>query len=516
MTEIEYKLLATPDAAARIAGAPAVAEMAEGPACTRRLRSVYHDTAGGALAAAGIALRLRHDGTGWVQTVKAARSLDGGLSTAAESEIALGEGRVDLAVIPDPGLRETVAGLLGTQTLAPVFASEITRTARRLAVPGLGRVEMAIDQGEIRAGELSAPLTEIEFELMEGSPRAVFAAVRRIVQPADLRPSTLSKAARGALLAETGSILPRPEPRTARPVALSPGQTSEAAAHAVLAEALGQIGANVEAVLGSDDTEGPHQLRVGLRRLRSAAGPFAAAIGGTEFDRLMREAQWLGHEVGALRDLDVVLAELVVPEIAATPEEPGLATLADALTARAAVCRTELRATLAGERARLFLLDLAEFVACRGWLDPADWDQTARLARPVEQTAAAALDARLHKAARKARGIDDLDIEARHALRKALKTLRYGVEFFAPLYPGKAVKPFLKRLKALQDVFGDLNDAAMAAALFRAETPPGGTDPLAARAAGYLIGLRAERARHRWEAAKGLWKALKSTDPFWR
>src|SRR6202000_2205737 len=47
-----------------------------------------------------------------------------------------------------------------------------------------------------------------------------------------------------------------------------------------------------------------------------------------------------------------------------------------------------------------------------------------------------------------------------HRLRIALKKLRYTAEFFAPLYPRKDVKKYLKRLKGLQNQLGDLNDIA--------------------------------------------------------
>ncbi len=52
-----------------------------------------------------------------------------------------------------------------------------------------------------------------------------------------------------------------------------------------------------------------------------------------------------------------------------------------------------------------------------------------------------------------------------HPLRKSLKKLRYGVEFVASLYPKKAVKRLVKRIKALQKSLGVINDAATATQL---------------------------------------------------
>ena len=243
---------------------------------------------------------------------------------------------------------------------------------------------------------------------------------------------------------------------------------------------------------------------------------FRDALAGAGRTRLSAEAQWLGRAVSRLRDLDVALDDLVRPAGADLPDEPGVARLEAALCAEAAAERARLRETLAGARVRGFLLDLSEYVACRGWLDPGDWDQTARLARPLPETAAEALDRRLGAAAKRARGIADLSIEARHELRKSLKKLRYAAEFCAPLYPRKRVKPFLKRLKALQEIFGDLNDSAMARDLLLAPDAPWAGDAGAARAGGFVLGLHTERARHGWERAKALWQDFRDTDPFWR
>ena len=103
--------------------------------------------------------------------------------------------------------------------------------------------------------------------------------------------------------------------------------------------------------------------------------------------------------------------------------------------------------------------------------------------------------------------------EQRHELRKQLKKLRYAVEFLASLYPAKRVEPFLKRLKKLQTVFGDLNDAAIVKAML-AETP--GDGPAAHRAVGWMIGASQARAEFGWAGAKGLWRDLEDTRPFWK
>ena len=52
-----------------------------------------------------------------------------------------------------------------------------------------------------------------------------------------------------------------------------------------------------------------------------------------------------------------------------------------------------------------------------------------------------------------------------HRLRIALKRLRYGLEFFAPLLPRRRLRRYLDGLTAIQDLLGKFNDQAIAVGL---------------------------------------------------
>ncbi|HET9762775.1 MAG TPA: CYTH domain-containing protein, partial [Casimicrobiaceae bacterium] len=70
--EIELKLAAPADVLAAVRKHPAVAAVARGRPRTTRLTTTYYDTPQRDLAAAGVALRLRHANGRWLQTVKGA------------------------------------------------------------------------------------------------------------------------------------------------------------------------------------------------------------------------------------------------------------------------------------------------------------------------------------------------------------------------------------------------------------------------------------------------------------
>lgn len=486
-----------------------------GAARTTTLRSIYFDTPGYALRDARIALRLRRDGRRWVQTVKTGGVRGSGFQQVGEVEIHAPGGRLRIAAIPDPAVRDAVLGCIGEALLEPVCETIIRRTTRQVSLGGTV-AEIAVDKGAISARGNSAELEEVEIELVEGNPQGLFEIAKLLFPNGGLRFSRLSKSARGYLLAEKGYIEPPPAPRNAADIALARDQTAEEGARDILRECVEQVVTNVQVVGVLDDPEGPHQLRVGLRRLRSLLAIFSAVAQSGELERLDDEARWLGREVGRLRDLDVAADEIVRREAEAHPAETCLPALLHALEERASGERRQLRALLAGRRVQDLCLDLTRFVETRGWLVQEDIGQTGRLAAPLGAVAGAALARSWKRARKRARKIDRLSIEQRHELRKALKKLRYAIEFFAPLYDPKRVGRMLRRLKSLQDVFGALNDAAMVREVLTDPlTVPGG-DPAAQRAAGWVLGASEARAEMRWTEARDQWRRLRDIRPFWK
>jgi triphosphatase len=126
------------------------------------------------------------------------------------------------------------------------------------------------------------------------------------------------------------------------------------------------------------------------------------------------------------------------------------------------------------------VLALSRWLHGCGWRDEAPPRARARLAQPVAMFARQRMLAcheRLCRRGRKRKG----DARQRHRLRIAAKRMRYAAEFFASLYRGKRVRPFVGALARLQDVLGKANDAAVAQALLdRLQVRHAGLGPQAA------------------------------------
>lgn len=516
MQEIELKILLNDAQEKRLRGNRALGQLTEDGPRTQTLVSVYYDTPDQALRRAGIALRLRRKGRTWLQTVKKASvPIVGGLSQPLEDEIRVRGQSFALDTIEDDDLREEVIGL-GRPGLEPVSQTRLRRITRRLRSPGGGLVELAIDKGEVSAEGVSAPLIEAELELIDGHPGDLFALAAILFSTGPVRYSNHSKSARARMLAEKGYAIEPLRSRKSSAVVLDHGQTAEQAATAVLGECLDQVLANIPVTVETDDPEGPHQLRVGLRRLRSALAAFRPALGREKLAPIIQTARTIGAETGRIRDLDVLAGEMIAPLAARHPDEPGFAVLVDAIHARRVRVREEVRAVLCSPDVTRFGFDTAGFLAGRGWLDPADHDQTPRLAEPVAKLAGRQLDKRWKALSAYGRRIESLATEERHEMRKEIKKLRYVGEVFESLFDRAGVKTFRGALRKLQDDFGALNDVAMAEGHLMAPDGPGAGDPLAQRAAGRLIGAAQAQADRLWPAAVADWKALARSGPFWR
>jgi triphosphatase len=516
LIETELKIQIDPGCEARLRQLLAQLPGREGAVRSRSLVSIYCDTSAQDLARGGIALRLRRDGRRWVQSVKkASREASRGLFAATEIERPAPGGRLRLDGEDPSGIYGEIRARVNGADLAAVFETRVKRTTARLRGER-GVVEVALDRGELIAGALSAPIREAELELVEGEVGAIFDVARRLFPDGVIRFSSEPKSSRGLRLATSGRADQDPQPRKAGTPDFSAEATVEAAARDALRDCLAQVADNIVLMTVSDASAGPHQLRIGLRRLRTVIAAFKRMLGPKALAPVAQEARRLGRVVGGLRDLDV-LVEKTFAEASAGGLDP---TARDALLApveaRRQAARAEVRAALAAPDATCFLFDLAELIEGRGWLVPSDYSQSERLATPVGEVAPAVIERRYRKVIKRGRHIAALDEGELHELRKELKKLRYTVELMAPLYGGKARKKFVKALNGLQDSFGGLNDAATTAGLLLCEDAPGSGDPAAQRAAGWVLGRLAAVAEADRARLAARWKSFEKLDPHWR
>lgn len=274
-----------------------------------------------------------------------------------------------------------------------------------------------------------------------------------------------------------------------------------------------QILHNWAVVQGSDDPEGPHQMRIGLRRLRSALKSFRPVIDNELLRKIDEDARNLGRVLSELRDTDVLATDIMDTVLAKHEDNADLVSLKRALSENRISCRLKVRDQLESDEwgaFRLKLTALSEIVKSPG-------DEAGRKYRKkrIGKLASRALEKQWRGVSKAGRRLDELTVDERHALRKDLKTFRYSAELFASLYPTKDVRRFSIKLRRLQDKFGYLNDLVVAQKLMSLG-PDGATDALQLqRAVGYVLGWHTAHADDAWLDIKKEWRLLERAPMFW-
>lgn len=445
--EIELKLSAS---AAMLAHLRSM-DMLQGEGRARHFSTVYYDTPDQRLAAAHLALRVRNDGKSCEITVK--RGATGKAISRAEWNAPLDGPQLDLGALPPQAARLVIKAAKGAD-LKPAFSLVVDRDVRAVAF-GRSKIELAFDEGHVTAGGRTAPLCELELELLSGSLKDLLGLVRTLPLGPELYWSTTSKSAVGYRLADGTA----PNAVKARPIRLPANIGTRAALRRIVWSSIGQFLANVDALVIFSLPEGLHQMRVALRRLRVALRLAHDML--EDADAPVLDAQW-GAAIGVMgtaRDLDVILARL-------TPKEKEAVTeTGDDVRRALAEERTQAYASVVG------LIQSASFqhllAGTVHWAEHLGGPQPDDL--PLRQAARALLKSWRRKLRRKSGHLADISPEARHRIRIGLKRLRYATEFFTSLLHDPARKTLdrlrLDRLADAQEHLGDLNDLDVAVSL---------------------------------------------------
>ncbi|MFZ2998512.1 CHAD domain-containing protein [Sphingobium sp.] len=396
------------------------------------LHATYLDTPDRDLAQRGVSLRIRRSGDQYIQTVKADGDGATGLFSRNEWEVAVSG---DTPVLDD---NNPVAAMLGDAitTLVPLFKVDVERRTWSLR-EGDTDIELVLDRGTVTAGDRQALVCEIELELKSGDPAALFALAQRIAADHPTRPGVMTKSERGHRLRE-----PALRAVKAEAVTLDPAMTAGTAFARIAHACLRHYALNEALLRDHYDPAAVHQARVAIRRLRSAFWLFKPILPVQDVDRFSDDLRWWAAILGEARDLDVLAKRI--------GDDPSLE------SARTSA-HQKVTQWLASARVRLLTLDLIEWLTLHmGQGKGAD--------RPATEIASRRLRKLRRRIRKNGRDMATLSDEARHAVRKDAKKLRYASEFLAGLFDGgKQVArraKFIKALSKMQERLGDLNDLA--------------------------------------------------------
>jgi len=427
----------------------------------QQLYNTYYDTPTHTLQRKAVALRVRRVGTAnapqWVQTLKMGAAGDSALSRRGEWEAPISTDGLDRSLLVDTPWAEMDPDGSLFQALHPVFTTSFERLSWIIALD-TGRVEIALDRGNVLMAGHSAPLCELEIELLEGSTDAVFEIANHIGKHISLLPLHVSKAERAYRLAD-GTL---DAPVRAKPPVLDESMELGAVALTVLRESFLQFTANLYTLRGSDAPEVLHQARVGWRRFKSNLKLFRKLINDGTLPSLAPLKPLL-QRLTVLRDLEVAATEVF-------PVYADAYSGGDAQRARQwSHLEEALRGAIAEHREglRTILMDPVigrTLVQMVQWLETGafdtGWRPDAHGQRSISQWAGkrmAHLAEQLKSLPKKSR-----DVLVQHRRRILAKRLRYGVEVLRPLLPRKRAERWLQSAMRFQNRIGVERDLVQA------------------------------------------------------
>ncbi|MDF1722667.1 MAG: CHAD domain-containing protein [Minwuia sp.] len=489
--EVEIKLVGTSktlDAA--------FADLGEAASKSSRVTSIYLDTIDKKLWHQGLTLRLRakedrHELTMKRETGALAR---GEWSAMVDTPVA------NIGLLPLGVPREEI-GVILPEELGERHRTVATRRKKVVVIDG-ATFEVSLDRGQIRAGRQSIPLEELEIELLHGPDDAVAAVARNLIMRRSLRVAFESKAARGMAL----SAGKAPKARKFRRPALTDQDTLGTAFQTIVAATAQQVAGNLAAVQDGTGPKGVHQMRVGLRRLRSTLSLFKGHL-NPKAAALRDDARMTLQALGPARDLDVFLTQMLPPVLAAHTDTASLHHLRAIAEKEQRAAYLALRRLLKARAFNRLLLDLLGAQDMRDLLVEDSRD------KPLPKVAAKLLGKRHRKVIAAGQGFAEIPLDQRHEVRIAAKKLRYAIDFLGGLYPEGPMRLYRRDMSRLQDDLGHLNDAAVASELVDRLA---GDDAKARVGAALVKGWYAHRLAAIEPEMVAAWDAFAETPIFWK
>ncbi|CAI1827408.1 MULTISPECIES: CYTH domain-containing protein [Serratia] len=216
--EIELKFIATSEAVAALP--QQLAAWPNQHSAPQKLTNIYFETADNFLRSQDMGLRIRGFDDSYEMTIKTAGKVVGGLHQRPEYNVAIAAPELALERFPADIWPEGCDLAALQQALQPLFRTDFARE-KWVVTYGESEIEVGLDQGEVRAGELSEALCEIELELQQGNTGDLLALANALAEHGGLRQGSLSKAARGYHLAQGDAARERRPLSVLKPAAKS-------------------------------------------------------------------------------------------------------------------------------------------------------------------------------------------------------------------------------------------------------------------------------------------------------
>lgn len=475
------------------------------PGGEQRTTDRYLDTPGRDLFHAGQALRRRADRAGGPElvTVKGLGGARDGVHRRSELEVVVPRDSPPERWPAGPP-RDVVLQLKGDQPLVEVLTLRQHRTAREVMREDRRIAMLSLDRVEFSEG---ATARELEIELMPAGDGTDLESLSTLLAPFGLRPQPVSKFERALSLLEGGASAPKRGSRSraratattnptarpaatpvrnagrAKPIGVQADEPMSEAGRKILRYHWQQALAHEAGTILGEDPEELHDMRVATRRQRSALRIVEPHFRRKALKPVRDGLRTLGGFLGAVRDLDVLLAAARTHQgTLATAEAHAFEAILEDWSRRREAARARMADHLGGHVHAMFKERYTAFLDT-----PGAGARAGAAPRPTLVAHVLPFETWAHYGALLSfeRTLAVATDESLHELRIWGKRLRYLLEFFREALDPCVEKP-IKAIVSLQDHLGELQDCVVTIDLVNGflAGPIAAADPQAAAAAG--------------------------------
>ena len=451
--EVELKLSIDKVDAKKLHLIPLIVNSTLNKPTKNKLISTYFDTPDLILLNAGITFRIRQKASEWIQTIKLAGTANSGLHQRNEWEDLVSACHPDFTKIKDPRLTTFFANRKIQASLIPIFRTEIMREEWLLGFDNGDQIELSLDSGLLKVNQLQEPINEIELELKAGNVGRIFDLALALQKTIPFKIENNSKAKRGyeyfrpTVLQTFKAKLP----------SLDKNCDANTAFKIIARECITHLESNRDIVLKEADIEGVHQMRVALRRLRSAFSLFKECLNSEESLLILTEVKWLASKLGKVRDLDVLITETLPIVSEYSNSHNGLLVFSKQARQARRVVSKDMQEAIMSQRYHRLLLTLSSWLESERLLEQHNKADHIKLLK-FSKNAFKKFHKRLMQSKPR---FKEMQPEDRHKVRITAKKLRYAMEFFYNLYPSEEIGKYIKKLAKLQDSLGQMNDISV-------------------------------------------------------
>ena len=495
--EIEIKFKTDAEGLQNVLQSPLFLTVAAVPA--KELRSTYFDTAEGDLWSQGIVLRSRSIADkNWVLTLKA--STGSGPFRRTEIEVPSTQLKPDIALF-NAKTAQDLYGIIGDKPLEIQFETQVKRQAAVVHEAG-SQIEVAFDDGWILASEARLAISEVEMELKSGKESDLYGFALKALRELPLRLDFVNKSERGMRLRGLATVVPV----KTQEINLLANATFDEAVATILNHTMEHFTGNWEALRTSDAPEAIHQLRVALRRMKSALAMFNHVAPCEDFQDLSDDIKRISTGFGPARECDVFHERIIHGPLAPKDKPVGSEALLKVIEDRRIAVYIQARSMLEDRETTVFVLKLQRLLAQQSW--------KVKKAKRPRKFVRAILRRLYNHVLKRGKELSGIDERARHRLRISFKKLRYGVDFFgASLGKPRKTKQFIRHIVEMQDLLGFQSDAVSARNFLKALVP---AVEESAKISGYIRGWNDRSALSVENKLIAAWKAFKRAEVFWK